>query len=123
MYMTRYTEPEAVGYLVAEYVSCGKRGCRCGRGERHGPYWYLHYRRFENGRWRGRKRYVPAEYHAAVGRWLKQNKLRDRTERVLLQDARRLRVAAKATVRGDMTDTELTRVCTEIQGNMENDGR
>ena len=56
MYMTRYTEPAAVGYLIAEYVRCGKPGCRCRRGARHGPYWYLHYRRFENGRWRGRKR-------------------------------------------------------------------
>ena len=27
-----------------EYVRCGKKGCRCGRGERHGPYTYKYWR-------------------------------------------------------------------------------
>lgn len=33
-----------------EKIKCGKKGCRCGRGELHGPYWYAYYR--ENGRMR-----------------------------------------------------------------------
>jgi hypothetical protein len=36
-------------YLELERVKCGKKGCKkCGRGELHGPYWYL-YRPKENG--------------------------------------------------------------------------
>jgi hypothetical protein len=33
-----------------EKISCGKKSCRCARGELHGPYWYVYYR--ENGRMR-----------------------------------------------------------------------
>jgi hypothetical protein len=31
-----------------EKTKCGKKSCRCARGELHGPYWYAYYR--ENGR-------------------------------------------------------------------------
>jgi hypothetical protein len=27
-----------------EYVRCGKPGCRCERGQLHGPYWYRYQR-------------------------------------------------------------------------------
>jgi hypothetical protein len=33
-----------------EKTRCGKKTCRCARGELHGPYWYAYYR--ENGRMR-----------------------------------------------------------------------
>jgi Family of unknown function (DUF6788) len=36
--------------VCAQYVRCGKRGCRCGRGELHGPYHYCFWR--EGGRLR-----------------------------------------------------------------------
>lgn len=26
-----------------ESVRCGKQGCRCARGELHGPYWYAYW--------------------------------------------------------------------------------
>src|SRR4051794_41864548 len=44
---------------------CGKPGCRCARGELHGPYTYL-----SLGRERGRSRlvYVPAALAEAVAR-------------------------------------------------------
>ena len=29
------------GSLVERYVSCGNPDCRCARGQRHGPVWYL----------------------------------------------------------------------------------
>ncbi len=29
------------GSLVEQGRRCGKAGCRCSRGELHGPYWYL----------------------------------------------------------------------------------
>ena len=29
------------GSLMQRYLTCGKPDCRCARGERHGPVWYL----------------------------------------------------------------------------------
>jgi hypothetical protein len=29
------------GSLVERYVTCGHPSCKCARGERHGPMWYL----------------------------------------------------------------------------------
>ena len=29
------------GSLVERYVTCGNSSCKCARGERHGPMWYL----------------------------------------------------------------------------------
>ena len=45
------------GTLQARYVRCGRKNCRCAvdSSARHGPYWYLEWRK---GR-RIRKRYVP----------------------------------------------------------------
>jgi len=32
------------GSVQAQYVRCGKPGCRCNRGKRHGPYWRRYWR-------------------------------------------------------------------------------
>lgn len=32
------------GSLVTLYRRCGKKGCRCERGEKHGPAYYLSYK-------------------------------------------------------------------------------
>lgn len=29
------------GSLIERYLTCGNPGCKCARGERHGPVWYL----------------------------------------------------------------------------------
>ena len=29
------------GSLTERFLTCGKPDCRCARGERHGPVWYL----------------------------------------------------------------------------------
>ena len=29
------------GSLVERYLTCGNAACKCARGERHGPVWYL----------------------------------------------------------------------------------
>ena len=29
------------GSLVERYLSCGNPACKCARGQRHGPVWYL----------------------------------------------------------------------------------
>lgn len=36
------------GSLQPQFVKCGKAGCRCLRGELHGPYWRRYWR--EDGR-------------------------------------------------------------------------
>jgi hypothetical protein len=110
----RLIEPEAAGYLVAEYVRCGKPGCKCHRGEKHGPYWYLHFRRFENGAWRQRKRYVALDQVAAVRAWLSCHKARERAAQALLRESRRLRAAVFAWRGGHMDDAELKGVCDGI---------
>lgn len=28
------------GYVISQMVKCGKQGCKCSRGELHGPYFY-----------------------------------------------------------------------------------
>jgi hypothetical protein len=54
------------GSLQTQSRRCGKEGCRCTRGELHGPYTYLSVRA---GR-RSRLLYVPAELAEEVGRHL-----------------------------------------------------
>ena len=114
MYTMRFIQPEAVGYLVAEYVRCGKPGCKCRRGEKHGPYWYLRFRRLESGVWRQRKRYIPADQVAAVRAWVNQHKARERAVRSLPRESRQLRAAVRARCNGKMNDDELKRVCDGI---------
>jgi hypothetical protein len=43
------------GAICAQFVRCGKAGCKCSRGELHGPYYY----RFTREGGRLRKSYVP----------------------------------------------------------------
>ena len=32
------------GSVVEKYIMCGKKGCKCTRGELHGPFYYLTYK-------------------------------------------------------------------------------
>jgi hypothetical protein len=77
------------GVLRAEWIRCGKAGCRCERGERHGPY--LYHRWYEDGR--QRRRYVRAgeveEIRAALAAWRRLHPPA-RSMRALLADLRRL---------------------------------
>jgi Family of unknown function (DUF6788) len=49
--------PVLGGSLVKQYVVCGKPGCRCQGGQKHGPLYYLYWK--EQGR--SRSLYVPRE--------------------------------------------------------------
>ena len=57
------------GSLHAERKRCGKPGCRCGRGELHGPYWSRRWR--EGGR--QRREYVSSaevdRVQASIAEW------------------------------------------------------
>jgi Family of unknown function (DUF6788) len=56
------------GSLVAQHTTCGKAGCRCTRGEKHGPLYYLYWK--DQGR--SRSRYVPREQVSVVRRQIRQ---------------------------------------------------
>jgi hypothetical protein len=47
------------GALVEQHRTCGRQGCRCARGEGHGPYVYLQIA--------GRLMYVPSALAEVVG--------------------------------------------------------
>ena len=63
--------------LHEQWVGCGTAGCRCTRGERHGPYFYLFWR--EDGRLR--KRYVRAADVEAVQTACVTRRAREHQER------------------------------------------
>jgi hypothetical protein len=50
------------GAVIAQYVRCGKAGCRCARGQLHGPYLY---RKWREGS-RQHKSYIKPQDVAAV---------------------------------------------------------
>jgi len=55
------------GSLVERYVTCGNPNCKCSRGERHGPIWYL---TVTLGPGRTRGGVIPREMVAEVRRWI-----------------------------------------------------
>jgi hypothetical protein len=67
------------GALLRQRRQCGKEGCRCQRGELHGPYLYLAVGRAGG---RGRLLYVPRELVAVVRRRVAQT---GRIERALAE--------------------------------------
>ncbi|HEY1001840.1 MAG TPA: DUF6788 family protein [Streptosporangiaceae bacterium] len=61
-------EQVLAGALTEQTRRCGRPGCRCARGEPHGPYAYFTPRPAG----RGRARYVPAALAGAVRRCLRR---------------------------------------------------
>jgi hypothetical protein len=62
-------EEVLAGTLTEQTRRCGKAGCRCARGEPHGPYAYFTAR----PQGRGRARYVPAGAAEVVRRYLRRS--------------------------------------------------
>lgn len=54
------------GSLVMRATRCGRPGCKCARGEKHGPYLYVSV--FRGGR--TRSVYVPQHLEGEVRRWV-----------------------------------------------------
>ena len=55
------------GSLVERYVTCGNPACKCAKGERHGPVWYL---TVTLGRGRTTGGIIPAEKVDQVRSWI-----------------------------------------------------
>lgn len=55
------------GSLIERYVTCGNPDCRCARGERHGPLWYL---TVTLGAGQTTSAVIPSEQAEQVRRWI-----------------------------------------------------
>jgi hypothetical protein len=68
------------GSLVERYVTCGNASCKCARGERHGPMWYL---TVTLGPGRTTGGIIPEEKVAEVRSWIENyHKLKDHIEKI-----------------------------------------
>jgi hypothetical protein len=68
------------GSLVERYVTCGNPSCKCARGERHGPVWYL---TVTLGRGRTAGGVIPADRVDQVRGWIENYQgVRDRLEKI-----------------------------------------
>src|SRR5580765_1616706 len=68
------------GSLVERYVTCGNPSCKCARGERHGPVWYL---TVTLGRGRTTGGIISSEHLDQVRSWIENyHKLKDHLEKI-----------------------------------------
>ena len=68
------------GSLVERYVTCGNPACKCARGERHGPVWYL---TVTLGPGRTTGGIVPSEKVDQVRSWIENyHKVKDHLEKI-----------------------------------------
>jgi hypothetical protein len=68
------------GSLVERCVTCGNPACKCARGERHGPIWYL---TVTLGRGRTTGGIIPEEKVSEVRQWLENyHQVKDRLEKI-----------------------------------------
>jgi hypothetical protein len=68
------------GSLVERYVTCGNPACKCAKGERHGPVWYL---TVTLGRGRTTGGIVPSEKLDQVRSWIENyHKVKDHLEKI-----------------------------------------
>lgn len=68
------------GSLVERFVTCGNRACKCAKGERHGPIWYL---TVTLGPGRTTGGIIPADQLEGVRVWIDNyHKLKDHLEKI-----------------------------------------
>ncbi len=68
------------GSLMERYVTCGNPSCKCARGERHGPTWYLS---VTLGPGRTTGSIVPEEKVDEVRGWIENyHKLKEQLEKI-----------------------------------------
>lgn len=68
------------GSLMERYLTCGNADCKCARGERHGPIWYLSVTLDQSHRTGAT---VPPEQVEQVRRWIENyHAVKDRLEKI-----------------------------------------
>jgi len=88
------------GSLMERYLTCGKPDCKCARGERHGPVWYLSVTLDQSHRSGST---VPADQVEQVRRWIgNYHQVKEQMEKIsdinreLLRRQKRRRPAKRA---------------------------
>ena len=88
------------GSLMERYLTCGKPDCKCARGERHGPVWYLSVTLDQSHRSGST---VPADQVEQVRRWIgNYHQVKEQIEKIsdinreLLRRQKRRRPAKRA---------------------------
>jgi hypothetical protein len=68
------------GSLMERYLTCGHPDCKCARGERHGPVWYLSVTLDQSHRIGST---VPPEQVEQVRRWIENyHQVKERLEKI-----------------------------------------
>jgi hypothetical protein len=68
------------GSLTERYLTCGNPDCKCARGERHGPVWYLSVTLDQSHRAGAT---VPAEHVEQVRRWIENyHRVKEHLEKI-----------------------------------------
>jgi hypothetical protein len=68
------------GSLMERYLTCGNPDCKCARGERHGPVWYLSVTLDQSHRTGST---VPPEQVQQVRRWIDNyHRVKERLEKI-----------------------------------------
>jgi Family of unknown function (DUF6788) len=68
------------GSLMERYLTCGNPDCKCARGERHGPVWYLSVTLDQSHR---KGSTVPADQVEQVRRWIENyHQIKERLEKI-----------------------------------------
>ena len=68
------------GSLMERYLTCGHPDCKCARGERHGPVWYLSVTLDQSHRM---GRTIPSDQVELVRRWIENYHLvKERLEKI-----------------------------------------
>jgi hypothetical protein len=68
------------GSLMERYLTCGNPDCKCARGERHGPVWYLSVTLDQSHRIGST---VPSEQVEQVRRWIENyHQVKERLEKI-----------------------------------------
>jgi hypothetical protein len=68
------------GSLMERYLTCGNADCKCARGERHGPIWYLSVTLDQSHRTGST---VPPDQVQQVRRWIENyHQVKERLEKI-----------------------------------------
>ena len=68
------------GSLMERYLTCGNSDCKCARGERHGPIWYLSVTLDQSHRTGST---VPPDQVQQVRRWIENyHQVKERLEKI-----------------------------------------
>lgn len=114
MNLSRYTNPRLTGVVVKEAVKCGKKNCRCSKGDLHRWYYYLYYRSFENDKWKLKKEYISHSRVKYLKGKIKILKNKDMTTKVRLSANISLLKDTLAYSNGNMSVSDLLKSVYEI---------